>query len=89
MSLERQLKVVVAGGSLEVCGVASTVFSEICDAVADINTRLEDHNWTAPSLSERELLARKVTMSGACADILSIEASTMSQQQFVHTPSYS
>ena len=55
MSLERRLKVVVvvvAGGSLEVCGAVCTVLSEICDAVADINTRL-DHNRTAP-FSRRE-----------------------------------
>ena len=53
MSLERHLKVVVAGGSLEVCGAASTILSEVCDAVADINTRLEDHSQRAP-FSHRE-----------------------------------
>ena len=48
MSLKRHLKVNVAGGSLEACGAASTVISIICDAVADIKARLEDHNQTAP-----------------------------------------
>ena len=38
-----------------------------------------------PSLGDRELSARKTMLSGACADILSFEAPTVVQAQFVHT----
>ena len=46
MRLKRHQKVNVAGGSLEVCGAASTVLNEI-------NSGLEDHCQTAP-FSQRE-----------------------------------
>ena len=39
LCLEEHLKDVVAGGSLEGCGDASTVLGKICNAVADINDR--------------------------------------------------
>jgi len=48
LSLEEHLKNVVAGGSLEGYGDASTVLGEICNAVADISARFEDRNRTAP-----------------------------------------
>ena len=87
MSLERHLKVVVAGGSLEVCGAASTALSEICDAVPTSIPGSKITTGPHPSLSEREPFARRSALSGACADIdtLSIEAATMVQAQFVHT----
>ena len=42
LSLEENLKNVVAGGSLEGHGDVATVLGEICNDVADINARFED-----------------------------------------------